>query len=487
MTLAGNMQGWNFERQDLSGARFDRGSRLTGTMWAGAKLEGTLFFVSTLPGTDFRHSQVSKVRFSASNVDGSDFSETDLSQAEFSQTSAVGANFNRGKLTGARFVRADLTNASFVDADLRGADFVFISSFAGTNFSGADVRDAEFAYATDYGFAVDQLRATRSFQQRDLSGVDFEGNTFAGIDLSNFRLAGGDFNRANLTEANFSGADATGVSFMYATLTGLDLSNAVVRRANFNNGVSKGFTREMLESTASFKLRQLDGIDLSSNNLSNWDFRNQDLREAKLESNLTGVAFDHSDLRGARLPSNRSGVDLQQAILPDGTLAVLQVADGETLAIRPAPTLVRLPPLNPRDPVNQTPIPQGVKVTGLEAELGGTLEMLFGAGDWKSTIVFKPQAEVALDGVLKLSFDGFAPPAGAVGKSFDLFDWPTTGPIGQFDVITNPNHVWDFANLYTTGTVRLVAVVPEPSSSTILSGLCIGATLFWPRRRFRGA
>jgi uncharacterized protein YjbI with pentapeptide repeats len=480
ITLAGNMQGWNFQGQDLSGARFDRGGKLTGATWSGAKLQNTLFFVNTLPGTDFRQADVRKVHFSASTLDGSDFRGTDLSEAQFSETSLVGARFDGIRANAARFVRGSLQDASYVDADLRETAFVFIDSFVDTNFSGADIRGAEFAYATGAGFEVTQLRATRSFQDRDLSGVDFEGNDFAGIDLSNFRLAGGDFNRANLTGANFSGADATGVSFQYADLAGLNLTNAIVKQANFNNADSKGFTRAMLESTASYKNHVLTGINLSSQDLRAWDFRGQDLRQAWFESSdLRGAVLELADLRGSRLPTDRTGIVLTRTILSDGTLPLFRVEIGETLIIHAAP------PLTPLTLPTQGPppaIPPGIKVTSTLAGMTGVLEVLLDGNEWKSTLMFNALGQVTLDGELKLGFEEFATPAAAVGKSFDLFDWPTAGPVGQFDLITNPNHVWDLSKLYTTGVVQLVAVVPEPSSLAMVASALMCATVLRRRR-----
>jgi hypothetical protein len=253
-----------------------------------------------------------------------------------------------------------------------------------------------------------------------------------------------------------------------------------VKRANFNNADSEGFTRAMLESTASYKNRVLTGINLSYQDLRNWDFRGQDLREASFEnSDLRGAALELSDLRGSRLPTDRTGIELGRTILSDGTLPMFQIADGETLTIRAAPTLTTLtPPRQGPPPV----IPSGIKVTSTVAGMQGVLELLLDGGEWKSTLKFHAQGQVTLDGDLKLSFDEFATPAAAVGKSFDLFDWPTTGPIGQFDLITHPNHVWDLSTLYTTGVVQLVAVVPEPSSLAMVASVLMCATVLRRRR-----
>ena len=475
ITLTGDMREWNFQGQDLTGARFGRNSQLEGALWDGATLREALFFVNTMAETDFRNADVRLVRFSASNLDRSDFRSTDLSGAEFSSTSLIDARFDGALLAMARFVHANLQGVSFANADLRDASFSSTESFAGTDFSGADIIGANFSYATNDGFTVQQLRSTRSYQQRDLSGVDFEGASFPGIDLSGFRLAGGDFNRSNLVGANLSGTDLTGVSFLFADVTDLDLTDAIVRRANFSVTTSGGFMRDTLESTASYKNRELEGINLSSNDLRNWDFRSQDLREARfISSNLEGALFDLADLRGATLPRNLSGVDLQRAILSDGTLSLLRIDEGEVLTIGPAPVLIRLQPPNPRDPVDPNPIPLGVKVTGLAVQIDGTLELFVDESEWESTLVFNPQSEVVVDGLLKLDFDELAQPSAMVGQFYDLFDWPSERS-GKFEVITDPNHIWDLSDLYTTGVVQLVAIIPEPSAIILLAGLLLSS------------
>lgn len=468
--LEGDLRGWDFRDQDLTGARFDRDSQLEGAHWEGATLRDTLFFVNAMAETDFRLADVRQVRFSGSNLDRSDFRGTDLSGTVFSSTSLIGARFDGGQLSTASFVRADLQGANFTDADLRGTKFYSTEDFAGADFSGADIVGADFSYATDAGFTVQQLSSTRSYQQRNLMGVDFESVDFPGIDLSGFHLVGVNFRSADLVGANLSRTDLTGAIFSHAEFADLDLTDAIVRRATFSLAVRKGFTRAMLESTASYKNRELSGIDLAQNDLLNWDFHGQDLREARfVSSDLSGALFDLADLRGAALPSDLSGVDLQRAIRPDGTLSLLRVEDGEILTIHSAPTSIA----------------PGVRVFGLTVQIDGALELLLGEGEWDSTLIFSSVSRVTIGGMLKLTFDELANPAAAVGQSFDLFDWSSRALNGEFDVVTDPDHIWDLSGLYTTGVVQLIAVVPEPSTMVIVTGLVICSTLTRRRREFR--
>lgn len=456
VALAGNMQGWNFENQNLTGARFDRGSQLVGAQWDGATLNQATFFVNTLQDTDFRTTAMVGTQFISSTLDRSDFRGADLTGSYFSG-SLIDARLQRSQLVNASFF-GNLRGASFAEANLRGARFVSVSDFSGVDFTDADILGASFAYATNSGFTLNQLRSTKSFKERNLSGVDFEGMNLAGIDLSHFDLREADLNRANLTGADFSGSDLTGVSFQYADLENINLSDATIRRANFDQATREGLTRQMLESTFSFKNFELTGIKLGGNNLNGWDFRYQDLRGANLTgSTIQGTLFDLADLRAAT-PTNLSGAVFQRTILSNATIALLRILPGEVMSLRQAPQGTQIPA-----PANA----KGIVVSNAAFQAGGTLKILL-EDDWRSTLIFFRSSNALVDGTLQLLFDDAAVPANAVGKSFDLFDWPAIGPRGTFEIVTDPKHIWDLSNLYSTGVVTLLSVVPEPSSFVLL-------------------
>ena len=62
-----------------------------------------------------------------------------------------------------------------------------------------------------------------------------------------------------------------------------NLTDALVTGASFSNTTARGFTEEQLYSTASYQAKNLRRIDLSDNDLSGWDFSDQDLANASLE------------------------------------------------------------------------------------------------------------------------------------------------------------------------------------------------------------
>ena len=75
-------------------------------------------------------------------------------------------------------------------------------------------------------------------------------------------------------------------------MTDADLSGAIVKGAWFVDVTSSGFTSEQLYSTASYQQKDLAGINLSSNDLSGWDFAGQDLTNAQISAPLTSADFE---------------------------------------------------------------------------------------------------------------------------------------------------------------------------------------------------
>jgi uncharacterized protein YjbI with pentapeptide repeats len=127
-----------------------------------------------------------------------------------------------------------------------------------------------------------------------MSGWDFSGKDLSGAQLAN----------SNLSRAILSGAILTN-----AVITGADLSNTT------------GLTQQQLESTFSYQNDNLQGIDLSNNNLSGWDFRAQgadtdmNLIAARFrQSTLTGADFTRADVRGADFGDTTSRGFTQQQL-----------------------------------------------------------------------------------------------------------------------------------------------------------------------------
>jgi uncharacterized protein YjbI with pentapeptide repeats len=129
--------------------------------------------------------------------------------------------------------------------------------------------------------------AYASLSELDLKGADFTSSnlahakfTFSSLwntDLSGATLTNANIGASQLVNADLSGATLTNASLSYSTLTNADLSGAAVTGAGFFGTTSRGFTKEHLYSTASYQQRNLQGISLGDNDLTGWDFSDQDL------------------------------------------------------------------------------------------------------------------------------------------------------------------------------------------------------------------
>jgi uncharacterized protein YjbI with pentapeptide repeats len=272
----------------------------------------------------------------------------------------------------------------------------------------------------------------------------------------------------------------------------------VVTGASFGDTTSRGFTQAQLVSTASYQTKNLRGIGLGGNDLTGWDFSGQNLTNAGLSSTLTNANLAGANLTNAYLGSstltnaNLAGANLtnaylsaatltdadltgadargaqsldltgttsRNAILRDGAIAGLNLAAGEQLVIRDddGGSFWSGYMLTPR-----LPIPIDIQDRLMMSD-GGSLQLLFDADAWDSTISFQPGIPVTLGGNLELSFATDVDLASQIGRTFHIFDWTGIEPTGTFTV--SSSFTWDLSNLYSTGGVTLLAV-PEPSSIT---------------------
>ena len=187
-------------------------------------------------------------------------------------------NFTYGELSGRDFSNQSLKNSTWTHADLSNASFA--GAFAGANLDGANFEDASLN-GTDFtdaiitnmywgaSFTRNQLYSTASYKNKDLSGLKLEYYKF----------------NNNL---DLSGQNLNGASFRNCTLGMVDFTDAWINNVNFYS--AKSFSGEKLYSTASYKNKDLSGIDFRFVDVKNWDFSGQ---------NLSGVNFYSGDFTGA--------------------------------------------------------------------------------------------------------------------------------------------------------------------------------------------
>ena len=303
---------------------------LQGIGLSGNDLTDWNFANQNLNGVDLRHSTLANADFSGATVAQTEFGNT-TSRGFTKEQLYSTASYQISDLHGIGLYYNDLTDWGFVNQNLTGAN-LFSTTLANANFNGATVAQANFGNTTSNGFTQEQLYSTASYQAGDLHGIgladndltgwifanqnlgdaEFNGATLTNADFSGANLTDADIHGSTLTNANLSGANLTGAHFDYSTLTNTNFSGATVAGADFGSTTDSGFTQEQLYSTASYQVGDLHGMRLDKNNLTGWNFANQNLIDAYFHSatlnganlsgaNLTGADFDSSMLTNTNL------------------------------------------------------------------------------------------------------------------------------------------------------------------------------------------
>ena len=120
-------------------------------------------------------------------------------------------------------------------------------------------------------------------------------------------------------------------------MTNTDFTNAIINGTNFSNTVSNGFTRSQLYSTKSYQNKDLTGIILNFNDLSDWNFDGQNLQNSYFARTvLDDTDFSGADLRGASFDKKLDGSPIyKNTIMSDGVIKNFTMAStGDALTIR---------------------------------------------------------------------------------------------------------------------------------------------------------
>lgn len=105
----------------------------------------------------------------------------------------------------------------------------------------------------------------------------------------------------DLTGWDFSNQDLRYDEFLGTTLSNAIFSGAQIQGTTFSRTTDRGFTSNQLYSTASYQEKNLSETGLLGNNLSGWDFSNQNLIKSRFYgSDLTDSNFENAIIRGAK-------------------------------------------------------------------------------------------------------------------------------------------------------------------------------------------
>lgn len=164
----------------------------------------------------YQDKNLRSVTFSDNDFSGWDFSGQNLEYSFIHDMTFVGTNF----------ANADLTNTQFVDSTLTNADF-----------SNAIVKDTYFNNIT--GLTYEQLKSTKSYQDKDLGSIGFSNCHLSGWDFNGQSMSGANLGWATLNDTTFVNADLSDANFFYASMTDVDLRGANVENTDFDSATYK--------------------------------------------------------------------------------------------------------------------------------------------------------------------------------------------------------------------------------------------------------
>lgn len=245
----------DFSGQILQGKDFSNNSYIN-TNFSNSELDYSDFSDSTLTGANFTDSTITSADFGGvigfteeqlkstksykdKNLRGVTFSDNDFSGWDFSGQNLEYSFMHDMTLVGTNFANADFTDVQFVD-----------STFTNADFTNAIVKGAAFHNAT--GLTYEQLKSTKSYQDKDLgsivfygcnlNGWDFSGQSMSEASLRWTTLKNASFVNADLSDADFSNASMTNVDFRGANVENTDFDSATYKNTIMSDGVIKGFS-----------------------------------------------------------------------------------------------------------------------------------------------------------------------------------------------------------------------------------------------------
>ena len=175
---------------------------------------------------------------------------------------------------------ADIDETGFVDCSFRNAMLRHLRSWGDIGRS-CDLTDADIS-GSDIHLTGAQLRSTRNYKRRDLSGIGLGGD-FRNITFAGFNLRGTTFSLCDLDGCDFTDADITEASFACS-------------RPPMDGVKSQyhPFTKEQLYSTRSYRERNLRGVGFAGCDLRGVDFSRQTLGRFH-NCDLTDANFTDAD------------------------------------------------------------------------------------------------------------------------------------------------------------------------------------------------
>ena len=343
-----------------------------------ASLVDSSWYKTIASGVKFTGSNLTNANFNSATLNDTDFTDTNLTNANFTKATLTGADLSGAEIRGAKFANATgftsemlCSTASYANKDLSGV-YVSYVTIDGVNFDGVNLSDVSFSYCTitnvdftktatpDFNLTLQSSTLSNvnftglNLEKVELSGVTYgEGvnytdvilpsgsahlgkiptevlmqtwnyksgtlnlalnnnNRLNGLDLEGFRV-NSNFSLSSLQNANFKDADLTGSNFGSADLSGADFTDATINNVYLDYS---NFTSEQLESTKSYKQKDLSGVDMTRLSISfeGKDLSGFNLSNANLERiNLKNAIFEDAIINDARFYGSSTEKDITLA------------------------------------------------------------------------------------------------------------------------------------------------------------------------------
>ena len=316
----------SYELKDLSKFTFSfygaDSSTFVGSEFGKYNLKNTAFRNVNFTSSNFANADLSNGSLLECTLDGSNFMNANLSHTSLRSAKLSDVNFNNAYIEYTDFSYSNLTKErlyttkSYKNKNLTGIKITNVKGwdFTGQNLNSACFRDMdETTVFTDAvvsnmnvsNFTIDQLYSTKSFKDKDLSGVIR--NNAEKIDLSGFNLTNATIGIATYNKSQYSQYPSGRYTEYDTDLTDAIINGATIKRSigPTVNGHGVGsydasYMCDKIYSTKSYKdknlsgvkfvdVKSLDGINLSDQNIMNVSFG---------DATLDYAYFYNSDFRG---------------------------------------------------------------------------------------------------------------------------------------------------------------------------------------------
>ena len=258
-----DLTGYNFSALNLSDAHLN-GATISDVNFTNTILDRVMFYdtkglcdkqirsAKSLIGVNIQNMDISEFDFSGLNISSGgiinsksmnvNFTETNLMSVSFYGSTLNGSNFNNANLTDVYLVKSSLVNTNLTNTNLTGATFT-----TETDISGATINGADLTSTVENGFTFAHLESTKSYADKNLSGVIFDYNDIGAWNLSGLNLQNTSFFASKIAGTNFSNSDLRGadISVMKGTAT---YKNTIM-----SDGVIKNFSMASADESLSIR------------------------------------------------------------------------------------------------------------------------------------------------------------------------------------------------------------------------------------------